>query len=1568
MILPTHPYHLLHPRLVRIATALLSATVLTVLLLLSLRSFAPAHGAPARPLAADLQIDKRGPNVIGAGQWITYTILVTNASGIQLEGIVITDTWTQQYYTGTYETEGNVVVNSTTLVQQPVRYMQFNLAPMPAGAIGLIRARMWISTSLQPTYDGNPTVLGNSVVITTTTPGRTAGTDNVNTTVVGPLLRLTKTASPGTVRPGYLITFTFALANKNRSDAIDATNVVISESLPSYLMFYSAYPPGQVIYYPITRTVQWNMPSVAVSTTVYVTLTARVTPTQPYGGTNNPQANCRVYADGLPTPVQCYQAASFTVDNTLEKTTRTVSPPPQSGTISRTFPNRVLTYTVYAYNPFTETLSLRITDTLPQYPSGPIFQYRDMPPQSNPPTLASANANVVAWDTPQIQAWGVYSFSFRAFVPPNMPIDVNQPQRRYINQVGGSRDAMPLASNNGNNDASMQVDVVPQILTPKTVVPTTQIIGLPVTYTLIISNSGPTTISSIRITDTLPTVAGQCTFIWDRLISGLVPISTTSNMAVWDGITLPGYQQTTMVFTAIVNGSLNATCNNTIEGTSPDTFIVKRTNLAPVRVDVPFRFAKSVQPSSVVLGGDIEYTVTEFNIGGINATMSGFTDTLPAGFYYGSSPVYYNPASMTLLANHANEYATTFPVKVVSTSVSCDSLPTSVPQAVGKFGMKITDPPELTGFWVNAVAAAPVTLQPQVKATKQAIPPAVFPGGTVTFVITLTNSIATPITQVRVIDTLPNGFQYVGVLPGTPTPVSTVPPNVAWTEQDIPASGVRVFAFTATASTAVNNYVNAVKADSVSDPLICIPKITTNVAVKPATVRASSKTASPTSVGPLGLVTYDIALTNDGPIPIPVLRFTDTLPGLPGYTWKFVSMQSGDPQPISTNPPVWENMTIAAGTTLHLRFIVRTGTQFGTYPNLPASTPPPMGAGQFTGTMPSGWTLYIPVGVKADVTVIPGVGMDKEVAPAEAIIGNSVVYTITLVNLSGVSINNVRVTDTLPTGFTFESMVAGDVPLTTSPLVWSWSSIQSGDQYKKVLAFRVRIGSTLPSGTYYNRVDARSDNILIPSTDKTAPVIVHGLPTLQLSKSVEPEQIKPGREVTYTLVLVNAESQDITARITDTLPNTFTFVAMVSGPVPDQVAPQVVWSNLTVPAHTTTTLVMRALAALDAPDGVYYNRLDGSSQSGRFIGTGPTAPVEVTAPRFDVQVFKTDGTPVNEVGGTAVYTIYYTNTLNTLNLTATNVVLTETFSPADYLDNATFHSRAVEVSSQGGMIRALDRAHVMQGAPADNAPLSNDLLAGASDWNLISSGVYTRRIGDLPAGASGWVTFALNIRNDLPIEYLTITNTVEIGAQPPEEMPDAFEQPTSNNVSTDIDIVHGADLLVTNLTYAPARLRQNGFITVWVTLVNQGPDPTLGPDGKGWFGTDLYIKPSGSAPPTGPGDRYLGACPSNTNYCPSTIRYELYQVTKSYSGTGLASGEVWVLTYTYRLPTVGEQWLYVQADTFWGQNGDPDPTVYGSSQNGRILEGLAANNIFGPVPIHVTPNVYLPLVLRNYHR
>ncbi len=190
-----------------------------------------------------------------------------------------------------------------------------------------------------------------------------------------------------------------------------------------------------------------------------------------------------------------------------------------------------------------------------------------------------------------------------------------------------------------------------------------------------------------------------------------------------------------------------------------------------------------------------------------------------------------------------------------------------------------------------------------------------------------------------------------------------------------------------------------------------------------------------------------------------------------------------------------------------------------------------------------------------------------------------------------------------------------------------------------------------------------------------------------------------------------------------------------------------------------------------------------------------------------------------------------------------------------------------------------------------------------------------------------------------------------------------FESDPSDRAVGHTVIVSGPDIVVAGLHVVSTSAQQ---ATIVVTVTNQGISATVGPDNTGWFGTDLYVKPVGDPPPSGPGDRYLGACPTPTNYCPWDIRWDLYRITKYSEGEGLAPGESWVLTYTYPLSAGTEYWLYVQADTFWGERGDPD-LLFGSSLHGRIVEDDEANNIFGPALVDLTiKRVFLPLAMHDY--
>ena len=240
-----------------------------------------------------------------------------------------------------------------------------------------------------------------------------------------------------------------------------------------------------------------------------------------------------------------------------------------------------------------------------------------------------------------------------------------------------------------------------------------------------------------------------------------------------------------------------------------------------------------------------------------------------------------------------------------------------------------------------------------------------------------------------------------------------------WNNLTIPGGGRLTLAFTATATTVLGNYQNIVKASSLANSAICIPKYTTSsFPVKLGQIELN-KQVTPKQVSPLGQFQYNITLRNIGPYTVTMSRFTETLPGVPGYPWKYISMQSGDPLPVSTEPLAWANLTLGANQNLSLRVNVRTSYQVGTYLNLAPPDPQANLAGYMSGTLPAGWVFTQTSNYDdAPVTVIPGIGMNKDVYPSAITLPlqSTVIYTITVVNVSSSAVNNVRITDTFRRG------------------------------------------------------------------------------------------------------------------------------------------------------------------------------------------------------------------------------------------------------------------------------------------------------------------------------------------------------------------------------------------------------------------------------------------------------------------------------------------------------------------------------------------------------------------------
>lgn len=1772
----------------RVIQVILFSLVLVAAPMLMLNSSTSAQplSVAESPDVSGFQLDMQGPETTLAGRSLTYTIFITNISGQALPNVVVTDSWYLQSYNGNFLFNGLSLVTYTYQPSLAIPYIRWELGTLAPGAAGSIVITTDVTATLQPSTTkntiGSPTILANTAVIATSAPGVPSVNNAVNPLVVGPVMYLEKTYAPTLQRPGRLVTFTLKLTNRSvteRADAISSTNTLITEVFPLKTTLWSVLPVSGVTYDYLdsARVLTFYLSNpIQPGQSTYVTFTTRLSPTLKNAGEVNAIRNNRAAFGFRSTEVTIPRIGEADVvlsgNDVVEKSVQVGPPPPAAANPPRTFPNRIITYTIGVYNPFTQTLSgLRITDTLPQFPvGGPYFIYSDTLAVAgfSAPTVVSVAGRTVAWDVPDIEAWGVYSFALRVKVPANF--DTGTGGRTVDNSIYATQlPGGPVIYDN-LAPAEAKVTVMPQIVPLKTISPGPVFSGYPETYTLWLTNTGNTTITNVMVTDTLPSDARGNRWRYEEMTFGPSPVLTTANppQIVWQGITIPAYSGVRLSFRVTALGvpppSGGNYCNS-VAASSPDTFIPSLTGVACMQFLNPFRINKTaiVPNGSVVLGGSFSYQITVFNVSLQDYAVSQILDNLPSNFHVLNGGSFYTLAYDPPAAFVANgSLSTQFDVIAESVPPNvCNTLPTNISQAAGSVGFSLVEPPET---WINAGSLAPVLVYPHITLANFSELPGAAPGELLTYTIVLTNNTSNTYSNLVVTDTLPvvggSPFQFVGMVPGSVVPPPQVIGNVVvWSGLALPPDGSLQFSFVVTVPQMTgDNLENDVAVTDLSDPNTCIPWLGTGVNAR-AGLRVNvrlkkieySKSVSPAAVGPLGLVQYNVAVSNKGPYPVYDVVMTDVLPtSIAEPYWQFnsnVSLPPGVTQ-ISTNPPAWRIAQINHNSSTNFSFKAR------------ASIYPGSGYKNYMDGLAANWIITQVVNyLGAPVTIVPGAALDKVVSPQTVFAGDRVVYTITLYNQSGAALSGIRITDTLPAGFTYESMAGPSYPTpdTISPLVWGAKLPSTLNNAARLeLAFYARVSSTLPSGTYYNRVAASALNILIPATDETAPVKVRGAPNVTAGKIAAPSSTYRGGTTAYTITLRNEGDDPLSVVVTDTLPAGLTFVAPLGGtPLPDAVSP-VVWNNLALSGNETRQLGFIAYVATDAPLGTAYNKVDVSSGGLRFAGTGNTAPIYIAPqPAYDVQVTQASDPLLVSLGERVTYTLNYQN-VSADGVNLNNVILNDLFSaggvtyidgsgwtevapgqrslnigdlPAnasgvvtlvlqidpsyvgDYLQNTvtitgtpdvnaietnsanntssaiTFIGSPPQVSIEKSASPALAFAgepvtYVMTLTNQSSAPLTlrvtdtmpvgfvfsqtagltpapystdplvwqnlsvpsgqalsltwhalvaadvapglytnevaldanglalpgavglapvetdirryYDLLITKSDgqafaipgsivtytlrytnttnnvtltqislteiftpsdyltflgngWTQTAPGRYTLARPDLAPGASDSLLVPILIGADLPATFLSVANTALIDAVPTVR---AAETNTGNNASTDIDITSGADLTVLSLTYAPANLRQYGPITVTVVFKNQGFDSTLGPDGQGWFGTELYIKPIGSPPPSGPDDHTYGKCPAPTGAC---------KYVKVFGGAGLASGEIYTVTYSYLLPLGGAQTLYVQADPYWSVQGT---NLYGTPQHGRVIEGDETNNIFGPIEIYAQPALFLPLI------
>jgi LPXTG-site transpeptidase (sortase) family protein len=244
-------------------------------------------------LTADLSIIKTDGQVTFAGDdTLTYTVTVTNLSGVTVTGAVIADTIPANILSWTWVcmTEGGGATGCDGAASNSADFTDTVNLPV-SGTIVYTVTAVVVSN---PVGDlANTATVSLPPGITDSNPGNNTSTDtNFQGEVAD--LSLNKSASNLTPAPLTNITFTLALLNIGPDPA---TGVVVTENIPSGFTFVSAVA-SQGTYSNVTSL--WNVGDLAVNATATLTITVTVNLAGSYANTAQVSASDQIDPDSTP--------------------------------------------------------------------------------------------------------------------------------------------------------------------------------------------------------------------------------------------------------------------------------------------------------------------------------------------------------------------------------------------------------------------------------------------------------------------------------------------------------------------------------------------------------------------------------------------------------------------------------------------------------------------------------------------------------------------------------------------------------------------------------------------------------------------------------------------------------------------------------------------------------------------------------------------------------------------------------------------------------------------------------------------------------------------------------------------------------------------------------------------------------------------------------------------------------------------------------------------------------------------------------------------------------------------
>ena len=857
--------------------------------------------------------------------------------------------------------------------------------------------------------------------------------------------------------------------------------------------------------------------------------------------------------------------------------------------------------------------------------------------------------------------------------------------------------------------------------------------GSNIAYSITVTNAGPSDAVNVALTDPTPSgltfVSGGGPCVSYPCALGTIPagatvvLSPAATFAVPAGYTTPD---------PIVN---SATVSSP---TTPDPAAGNNTAVATTAIAAPVTdlgISKTDGVTTVTPGSAVTYTITVTNAGPSNAVGATVIDTLPAallgptwtcaGTGGGACSTPSGTGDIIATVDVPAGGAVTFSV---TATVASDAVGVLVNTATVTPGAGASDPSS-----ANNTDADTLIPQADLAITKSG-PASSVPGDSLVYTITVRNNGPSNAAAVLVTDPPPSGLTFVAnggdCTTGFPCALGTVP-----------AGATRTITSTFTLPSDYAGPVPVVNIANVSSPTPD-PDVSNNRATFDTTVNRDAdveltQSASPSSAPPGSTVTFTIAARNRGPNPASAIEVTDLLPA--GLQFVSATPTAGT---YDQATGTWNvgSLTIDASAQLVIAATVTS----------PDSITNPAVKTRQNEPDPNVNNDSTAAAINAAAAIVDLALIDR-VDRSTPLLGESVTFTVIVINPGPGAATGVTVADTLPAGLSLVSATPSQGAYDPTTGVWTVGGVNALEQVTLMLVATVTESGALVHNAVVASLDQFDPNPM--NNSSAASVNAASEADLRVTKAISTNAPAVGESLTYAIAVTNlGPSAATSATILDALPAGLTFVSAAASQGTYDAATGA-WTLGVMPL--TRSAMLAITARRDRPDSVTNVAVRQESVPSDPNPANDAMAIVLAPVAADLAVTITPSATTVDAGATLVWTVVVSD-VGPGDVASATVTSTSSaaFTGATWTCTATPGSSCAAASGVGSISTLVT---LIQGGSATFA------VAGLVSASTTGTLVYTASIAP-PAG----VVDSLPTNNTATS---SVTITVPAPPPPPEPAP-----------------------------------------------------------------------------------------------------------------------------------------------------------------------------------------------------